>query len=62
MYAIHGVGEDRVYEALYESRGPQPDFHRLEKFRPVDLSSLLGEEVNTQLSDTWRQALVETDN
>ena len=27
-YAIHGTGEDRVYEALYESSGPQPDFHR----------------------------------
>ena len=27
-YAIHGTGDDRVYEALYESSGPQPDFHR----------------------------------
>ena len=27
-YAIHGTGHDRVYEALYESSGPQPDFHR----------------------------------
>ena len=27
-YAIHGTGEDRAYEALYESSGPQADFHR----------------------------------
>ena len=27
-YAIHGAGEDRAYEALYESSGPQADFHR----------------------------------
>lgn len=27
-YAIHGTGADRAYEALYESSGPQADFHR----------------------------------
>ena len=28
-YAIHGTQDtDRFYEALYESSGPQPDFHR----------------------------------
>ena len=27
-YAIHGTADDRKYEALYESSGPQADFHR----------------------------------
>ena len=27
-YAIHGTGEERKYEALFEVSGPQPDFHR----------------------------------
>ena len=31
-YAIHGTGEDRAYEALYESSGPQADFHRSHKY------------------------------
>ena len=29
------------YEALFESSGPQPDFHRLEKFQPLDLGESL---------------------
>ena len=31
-YAIHGTGEGRAYEALYESSGPQADFHRSHKY------------------------------
>merc|ERR1711892_443987 len=42
-YAINGVGDQRIYEALYESSGKQPDFHRLEKFQPLDFSTLLPE-------------------
>ena len=34
-YAIHGTGEAREYSALYGGPGPQPDFHRLENFRPL---------------------------
>jgi len=33
-YAIHGLGETRSYAAAFPSEGPEPDFHRLETFRP----------------------------
>jgi hypothetical protein len=39
-YAIHGVGDDRKYEALFPVPGEFPDFHRLEHFQPIDLSRL----------------------
>merc|ERR1711892_660193 len=58
-YAIHGVGEKRIYEALYEVSGPQPDFHRLEKFKPLRLEDLLEENKNEELSDIWKNAIGE---
>merc|ERR1719308_256423 len=56
-YAIHGVDDGRIYEALYEVSGPQPDFHRLEKFQPLQLGTLLEENNNEELSDIWKQAI-----
>lgn len=58
-FAIHGVEEGRTYEALYEVSGPQPDFHRLEKFQPLKLEALLEENKNAEMSDIWRQAVGE---
>jgi len=60
-YAIHGTGDDRIYEALYESSGPQPDFHRLEKFQPIDFKYLLPDNRDSPLSDAWTQAIAESD-
>lgn len=37
-YAIHGVGDARRYLAWAPVPGDGPDFHRLEHFRPVDLT------------------------
>lgn len=34
-YAIHGVGDARRYLAAWPVPGPEPDFHRLECFRPL---------------------------
>lgn len=34
-YAIHGAGEERVYQACYALEGEQPDFHQFSAFRPV---------------------------
>ncbi|UCE85820.1 MAG: hypothetical protein JSU66_16070 [Deltaproteobacteria bacterium] len=34
-YAIHGPPERRRYRAAYPVPGPEPDFHRLEFFRPL---------------------------
>jgi hypothetical protein len=36
-YAIHGVGAERRYLAWEPVPGEEPDFHRLECFRPVTL-------------------------
>jgi len=58
-YAIHGTGESRTYEALFESSGPQPDFHRLEKFRPLQLEDLLEGNSGSDLSSVWETALME---
>ena len=69
-YAIHGPPEDRRwgltmegslprYEALFESAGPQADFHRLEKFQPLELGGLLEGNQGAQLSHVWRTALEE---
>jgi len=35
-YAIHGTGAARRYLAAHPVPGPQPDFHRLECFPPLD--------------------------
>ena len=34
-YAIHGTGAHRQYAAWAPVPGPQPDFHRLQYFRPL---------------------------
>ena len=39
--------------------GPQPDFHRLEKFQPIDFDKILPGNRNSSLSDTWKQAIAE---
>lgn len=38
-YAIHGLGPARRHLAAHPVPGAQPDFHRLECFRPVRLAS-----------------------
>lgn len=58
-YAIHGSGELRTYEALYPvpqseiAAGQQPDFHRLEYFKPFSFSALTGESWKQPESDLW---------
>jgi hypothetical protein len=34
-YAIHGTGRARRYAAAFPVPGPEPDFHRLERFGPL---------------------------
>jgi len=58
-YAIHEVGDKRRYEAVFESSGPQPDFHRLEKFQPFNLSTILPTNNRENLSDIWKQAIAD---
>jgi len=58
-YAIHGTDESRTYEALFESSGPQPDFHRLEKFQPLEMESFLEGNSGSELSSVWETALME---
>ncbi|XP_068136012.1 UPF0462 protein C4orf33 homolog isoform X2 [Hyperolius riggenbachi] len=49
-YAIHGSDSERTYEALYPvpekeiQEGQQPDFHRLEYFKPFNFPVLMDEE------------------
>ncbi|KAL4231153.1 hypothetical protein ACF0H5_008736 [Mactra antiquata] len=50
-YAIHGSGDNRVYEAYKPVPGDQPDFHRLEYFENVDFSQLLTQSSST--SNYW---------
>jgi hypothetical protein len=47
------------YEALFESSGPQPDFHRLEKFQPLELDGLLQGNSGGPLSGVWSMAIAE---
>eukprot|EP00052_Salpingoeca_macrocollata_P017727 m.145047 g.145047 ORF g.145047 m.145047 type:complete len:193 (-) comp20482_c1_seq4:36-614(-) len=53
-YAIHGEGDERTYKAMYPATGQhaEPDFHRLEYFRPLDAAGLCGP--NDQLADVWK--------
>lgn len=47
-YAIHGTDTNRIYEALYPAENgkhQQPDFHRLEYFKPIDISSIVDTKV-----------------
>ncbi|XP_053317286.1 UPF0462 protein C4orf33 homolog [Spea bombifrons] len=59
-YAIHGSGSERRYEALYPvptnevQAGQQPDFHRLEYFRPFNFSALMGEKWEQPESSLWK--------
>ena len=53
------MGDLSRYEALFESAGPQADFHRLEKFRPLELGGLLVGNKGSQLSHVWLTALQE---
>ena len=44
---------------MFESSGPQPDFHRLEKFRPLETDGLLEGNMGAELSSVWKMALLE---
>ncbi|XP_012996220.1 UPF0462 protein C4orf33 homolog isoform X2 [Cavia porcellus] len=58
-FAIHGSKGKRSYEALYPvplhelQEGQNPDFHRLEYFKPFSFQMLLGEEWKQPESDLW---------
>ena len=58
-FAIHGSGEQRKYEALFEVPGPQPDFHRIDKFQPVNFSAIMPGNKGGQLSALWRVSIEE---
>lgn len=54
-YAIHVSDPNRHYEALYpvpQDKYPNPDFHRLEYFKPIDLSLLVTQPDHSKLWDT----------
>ncbi|XP_073497767.1 UPF0462 protein C4orf33 homolog [Phyllobates terribilis] len=59
-YAIHGSGLKRTYEALYPipekevQEEQQPDFHRLEYFRPFNFNVLMGEDWKVPASSLWK--------
>ena len=50
-YAIHGTGADRAYEALYESSGPQADFHRSNIFLMHSTIMHTNDDENLNISD-----------
>ncbi|XP_047491907.1 uncharacterized protein LOC125041149 isoform X2 [Penaeus chinensis] len=59
-YAIHGTGKDRVYESLFPAPEndpdyPQPDFHRLELFKPIDFQFQMPN--NSEYSQLWQDAM-----
>lgn len=56
-YAIHGVGDDRKYEALFPVPGEFPDFHRLEHFQPIDFTRLRPDNESADFSEVWRSAV-----
>ncbi|XP_013092916.2 UPF0462 protein C4orf33 homolog isoform X1 [Biomphalaria glabrata] len=55
-YAIHGEGDNRVYESLYPATGSEtkPDFHNLRYFQPIDISALLNNYNPSDVSDLWK--------
>ncbi|XP_038604282.1 UPF0462 protein C4orf33 homolog [Tachyglossus aculeatus] len=59
-FAIHGSGAERVYEAAYPvppaeiREGQKPDFHCLEYFKPLRLSTLFGEQWGQPESELWK--------
>ncbi|CAL4067950.1 unnamed protein product [Meganyctiphanes norvegica] len=58
-YAIHGSGDNRVYEALYPapSSADAPNFHALQYFKPIDLSNELPSQSSDPMSEFWQDAL-----
>ncbi|XP_072477114.1 UPF0462 protein C4orf33 homolog isoform X2 [Notamacropus eugenii] len=59
LYAIHGSGDKRIFEALYPvpheeiTAGQGPNFHRLEYFKPFDLKWVMGENWEQPHSKLW---------
>ncbi|XP_007496407.1 UPF0462 protein C4orf33 homolog [Monodelphis domestica] len=59
LYAIHGSGDRRTYEALYPipceeiAAGQGPNFHRLEYFKPFDLKWVMGDDWEQPHSKLW---------
>ncbi|KAK4291429.1 hypothetical protein Pmani_035741, partial [Petrolisthes manimaculis] len=58
-YAIHGSGSERVYQSLYpaDHNTTAPDFHALQYFHPIDLSSLLPNQSQAPMSQLWQDSL-----
>ncbi|KAK3100000.1 hypothetical protein FSP39_013292 [Pinctada imbricata] len=60
-YAIHGSGNNRIYESLYpvpKGKYTDPDFHKLDYFQPIDLRHILPSNSNqTYSSDVWKPVL-----
>ena len=50
-------GNPDRYEARYESSGPQPDFHRLEKFQSIDFQYILPDNKAAELSAIWKTSI-----
>ncbi|XP_050415461.1 UPF0462 protein C4orf33 homolog [Patella vulgata] len=57
-FAIHGSENNRVYEALHPANTsfPDPDFHRLEFFQPINMSFIPGYNPST-VTQTWKNIL-----
>uniref|UniRef100_A0A915K3M9 Uncharacterized protein n=1 Tax=Romanomermis culicivorax TaxID=13658 RepID=A0A915K3M9_ROMCU len=48
-YALHGLGPERKYDALFpvtDGTYDEPDFHRLEFFQPLDVRKIIPETYN----------------
>ncbi|CAM1309445.1 C4orf33 (predicted) [Pycnogonum litorale] len=59
-YAIHGIGDQRIYESLYPVPAgifEDPDFHRLDYFKSIDFDSLVPGNDVSGISEIWRNAL-----
>lgn len=64
-YAIHGSGDDRVYESLYPVQTghfENPNFHRLEFFRYIQFSKILPSNPSSELSSIWKEGLEDAAN
>ncbi|XP_005104525.1 UPF0462 protein C4orf33 homolog isoform X2 [Aplysia californica] len=54
-YAIHGEGDNRIYESLYPAKNtPAPDFHRLEFFEPLDMTKIVYNYNPDEISEKWK--------
>ncbi|XP_068699499.1 uncharacterized protein [Montipora foliosa] len=55
-YAIHGSGVNRRYESLYPASSDvsNPDFHRLEFFKPFDFGAMFAMSWSKPLSPFWK--------